>query len=498
MPATILWAGNSAPTTASVTFPPLRVGINNTGIVGDSAAIYGVDIAFASDEMQANQDLNGSGVGFLFGQVIRVVDIDAHILYNTRILGNYPTITAIPNGGVWIAFIATEQFMGNLSFPNGDATPTVTPPGPQTGWDVNNDGDTLDFPVVLQAYRGLPPGVAPGDTWVIAPPQSPGFSFSGFASVHMSTRIMVLQPGLLGQVTFPPPVAPFLVADLIGFSNVVAGCGPSPPSPNPFPTFVQGAPGISPVVSYRETGPPTFPTAGFIVFTRSEQDLGGDSNGDGDQCDRMVYYQSINGQNTAGLGCLQISRTLGPPCNLGVIGNDPDAYPDPTYGQHVLFDVLGGSLQPGVGPDCLAPLPDSPVSERATILPLGFGTGCTVGPSTQTSVPAQRLTVSGKLLAFTVNENFPGVGDLNVDGSFDPSLVLYADQNSWPPSPRWRVIGPGWNPDAEGSFQFQVQTLPPGVALGLVAYHGDETFASTLDLNLDGDQNDMVILFSLQ
>ncbi|MCI0588083.1 MAG: hypothetical protein L0323_14720 [Planctomycetes bacterium] len=483
----------------------LGPGVTNTGQVGAFPAVWNVDVAFITSEVESGQDLDcnpgpppGPGCGLPadpIGGVVQILDLDAQVLTNTTVPGlsdplgsfrNTLTITEIGTGGaIFAAWISREDQLFNLPYIQG-----------VYGLDRNADMDTGDWVVVLMAYKNAPPPTVPGWTWVLAPPASPGLS-SGFIGVHMNGDIMVIEQG--ASAPLPPPSLPMasvpplpiLVLDLLGFVSPV-----NPPPgilPSPFPIFVSSVAGYNPKANFRSSL--LFPQTRFIVFEQREADLGASFNPDGDLCDRVVAFREII--NTPVACCpLTISVTLSGVCLMGV-GNFPSTRPDPTFGQYVGFDVIPAFQQPTVGPDCPIP-PGGPFhSHRGRANPTSSAP-CGSGYSLGNDVWGERVSVAGINFVHVVRESAPGVGDINGDGWADDGVVVGFDQSIWPPTYRWRyVAGPGNNPAVENAFNFVINPPPGGPYFGLIAYEGWEAYQGLGPLNGDPDQGDRVIQIRL-
>jgi hypothetical protein len=524
----IVYAGNligqAAPCAASMSLPGalcyLEVlslglsdvvpGINNTQIVGESPVISGKVIAFLTNEAflgATGQDINCNGTTTDF--VVRVMDIDAAQLINTRVAalpGTTPALTRLAACGpgqpvTLAAWISVEASLTAVQFPNSPS-----------GADANNDGDMFDRVVVLQAVQSAAGCVPQGETWVIAPPASPPTTtvISGFQRVTMSGEIMMLEEE---DFTNPTPPSGNVIRVLsvrgLNFPNTSSSSGPLC-WPNPMPNFTLASGGHRPVASYDQAV--LFPLSRFVAFEQREnqsQVMASFNPPDTDLCDRIICYQPITALTVfapplpPGLNSITVS--LGPICRMAT-GEHPTARPHATFGNFVGFDALSPSVQAGNGPEppCFpTPPPPSQIYHSQRGRAGAAGTCTTYAPDVYFG---EHVSVAGRVFAHELREtaSFPGappgqMNDFNNDGNFE-TLVAWADQQAGSLI-RYRIVGPGRTPSAEYDPFFQFQLLPypppPGGYAGLIAYSADETFASTGDLNHDGDQNDRVIMFSL-
>ncbi len=481
-PGPIVYLGNFFPGVVTQ-FTPIRGGVVNTMVVGERPAVSGTWVAFISNEQQANLDLNGFGGVSATENSLRILDLDSGefiLLYNA---GAPPD--AIPAGGCAIVGATPGTMAGIL----------VSYIARETTVDVNCDTDLLDFYAVVLLVQG-PFANYNLQTWGLGGPQSPG-AVSGFRRVQMSGTMMVLEQGDPTPTPGLPPLAaplPMAVLDISGFFSpypeaLLAGL---PLMPNPYPLFSYTVSGFNPSIS--ASGPLGFPQSDMLVYEQSEVQLG-DSNADGDTCDRVLTIRTLGTSSSTPPPCFPTisatcsSPTVFAPCILGV-GNRPSVRPDATFGNQIGFDVLGPNLQPGAGPNCAPfPQPNSSIAGRANaaICPGGLST---------VSRPCEDVSVAGHVFSYVVRENALNQNlDSNGDTFIDPGVVWWTPQSAFF-SVR-TAVGPGRNPAAENAFTFLVQGSPDFDWGTLIVYTGDESFSSP-DLNLDLDEADYVILFYLQ
>ncbi|MCI0586614.1 MAG: hypothetical protein L0323_07220 [Planctomycetes bacterium] len=526
----IVYAGNlggsnafcAIPLNLTPVFPPCALevqslggedvvpGVNNTQVVGENPVMLGKVIAFLTNEAylgSAGQDINCNGTTTDF--VVRVMDIDAGQLINTRVIavqGTTPALTRLAACGIGLpvtlaAWISDETALTNFQFPNWPS-----------GADANNDGDMFDRVVVVQAVQSSAGCITQGDTWVIAPPASPPTTtlVSRFQRVSMSGQIMVLEEEDITNAT-PPSGNVIHVLSVLGFNNPNTNTANGMRCwPDPLPNFTLASGGHRPVASYDQNL--LFPLSRIVAFEQREnqnQVMASFNPPDTDLCDRIICYQQITTINTNlppfPPGMTTITVSLGPICRMAT-GQHPAARPHATFGNFVGFDALSPPIQPGNGPEppCgPTPLP-APQDYHAQRGRAAAATTCTTYlPDTYFG---ERVSVAGRVFAHELREtaSFPGAPpgqgtDFNNDGNYE-TLVAWADQQTGSLI-RYRIVGPGRTPSAEDNTFFQFQPLPypppPGGYAGIIAYSADETFASTGDLNHDGDQNDRVIMFAL-
>ncbi|MCI0587771.1 MAG: hypothetical protein L0323_13095 [Planctomycetes bacterium] len=480
-PGPIVYLGNFFPVVVTQ-FTPIRGGVVNTMVVGERPAVSGTWVAFISNEAQANLDLNGSGgLPSPTENALRILDLDSGEFILTHV-GVAPP-DAVPAGGCAIVGATPGTMAGIL----------VSYIARETTVDVNCDTDLLDFYAVVQLVQG-PFANYNLQTWGLGGPQSPG-AVSGFRRVQMSGTMMVLEQGdpTPGLPLLAAPL-PMAVLDISGFFSpyleaLLAG---SPLMPDPYPQFSYAVSGFNPSIS--ASGPLGFPQSDMLAYEQSEVQLG-DSNADGDTCDRVLTIRTLGTSSSTPAPCFPTinatcnSPTIFAPCILGV-GNRPSVRPDAAFGNRIGFDILAPGLQAGAGPNCAPfPQPNSGIAGR------GDAATCPVGLSTA-SMACEDVSVAGLVYSFVVRENAMNVNvDMNGDTFIDPGVIFWTPQSAFF-SVR-TAVGPGRNPAAENAFSFVVQGSPDFDWGTLIVYTGDETFSSP-DLNLDGDQGDFVILFYLQ
>ncbi|MCI0587631.1 MAG: hypothetical protein L0323_12385 [Planctomycetes bacterium] len=469
--------------------------MNNTKVVGGRPAVSNSFVSISTDEGQAGLDLNGNGV--LGEDVLRVIDLDSGLLLNTRLTVSQDVTSTImipgPPGpgfsGLFLVGCVALESQLNITLPF--PTPGTTP-------DINADGDQMDYVALVQIFQGASAPAANGDTWAFGPPASPGVA-TGFRRIQISNFMMILEQGIPG---LPPVVAPLPMAllDLWGFNNPY----PEPlqfnapmPLPHPHFNYNVGA-GFNPSVSFSFTL--GFPQSDMLAYEQSEAQLG-DSNGDGDVCDRVVTVRPVGVSVTALAPCAPnitvdcVCPQVGAVCTFQGVGNRPSVRPDAAFGNQIGFDALQPPFQPGAGPNCL-PVPLPPLFPNSGHPGRATAGQCAVAPAFAPR-HGEEISVAGRAFAYVIRENANNVNsDQNGDGVIDPSVVFMTDQNAFM-LPRI-VVAPGEQPAAENVFAFPVQGVPPGTFFALIPFAGNETFPSTFDLNGDGDQNDMVLRYFMR